>query len=422
MLAMTAGAVVQTLDSRRVSAQAPTAATPTPDSGLNAKVTALAESHRLPLIHHDVQCSGAGWDWLLTESTKAMFTAVGEEHGLAAIPQVTSALYKAAGYERLSVEISPPTAGRIDTTLRLGGLPRYEGAFGKPPISVAFYTNREDAALLAMARAASANATQVIWGTDYEVANDRALLRELVTLAPPGAAKDTAREILAASEQSWDKAMATKNPALIWTFCGDPALFDRLRAVWPDPDSKSFEIIECLQRTLRINALWLARDEYGSNLLRANGQRENLLHYIHAEQLAGIKPRVMFRYGEEHVLRGVSQMGSFDLGSLIGELAAINGGASFHIMMMAGHGSTRAVLDPTVLTYRTVPTNGSAYPWLHPFVELASGENASVFNLRALRPTVANAANNAPISLLRTVLGYDALVILPDATPATPFG
>ena len=46
-----------------------------------------------------------------------------------------------------------PRPQGIDTTLRRGGLPEYERVFGKSPISVAFYTNREDATLLAAARA-----------------------------------------------------------------------------------------------------------------------------------------------------------------------------------------------------------------------------------------------------------------------------
>ncbi|MDP9051925.1 MAG: hypothetical protein M3O31_14585 [Acidobacteriota bacterium] len=416
MLQMVATAAAHAVSSASARAQAPAAAA----SDINSKLRTLAAANRFPLTRDGEVFSGPGWDWLLAESKQSRFTAVGEEHGLAVIPQATSALYKAAEYERLSVEISPPTAQRMDTVLSQGGLSKFSTVFGAAPISVAFYSNQEDAALLATVRATSTDPHPVIWGTDYEVANDRTLLRELATLAPPGAAKDIAREILAASEQSWDKAMATKNPGLIWTFCGDPALFDRLRAAWPQPDPDSTSIIDCLQRTLRINALWLAGDAFGSNQLRATWQRQNFLRYIHTEKLAGRNPRVLFRYGEEHVLRGVSQMGGFDLGSLIGELAAIDGGTSFHLMMIAGHGSTRAALDPTVLAYKPVPSNGSAYPWLQPFVESAS-EGTTVFNLRPLRPFVADIANRASTALLRTIIGYDALVIFPNAKPATPF-
>jgi hypothetical protein len=420
MLQIVAGAAAHAVSSLSARAQAPAAAANSA-ADISVKVRTLADANRFPLASDGGSFSGPGWDWLLAESKQSRFTAVGEQHGLAIVPQATAALYKAAQYERLSVEISPPTAQRIDTVLSEGGLPKFSAAFGAAPISVAFYSNQEDASFLAITRAASTGPRPVIWGTDYEVANDRALLRELAGLAPRGAAKDIAHEILAASEQSWDKAMATKNPSRIWTFCGDPALFDRLRAAWPQPDADSISIIDCLQRTLRINALWLAGDVFGSNQLRAAWQRENLLRYIHTEKIAGRNPRVLFRYGEEHVLRGVSQMGGFDLGSLIGELAAIDGGRSFHVMMIAGHGSTRAALDPTVLAYRSVPTNGSAFPWLKSFVESAGEGTPSVFNLRPLRPLVADIANRASTALLRTIIGYDALVIFPNAKPATPF-
>lgn len=379
----------------------------------------LAATHSLSLQRDGDGFTGAGWNWLVSQARAAHFAAVGEEHGLADIPRATAALYTAAHFDRLSVEISPPTAARIDHVLREHDLSHFTQRFAGPPLAVAFYSNREDAELLAHVRQSSATPQQLIWGTDYEIANDRPLLRELVAHAPQGSPREQAQRILTISEAMWARAMETKNPALIWSFCGDPTLFDDLRAAWPHPDADSAAIISTLQTTLAINKLWLAGENFRSNEMRSMNMRTQFLNYWRAERAAGHKPRVLLRYGDEHVVRGATPMGSFDLGALICDLAQIESGTSFNVLMIAGQQSTRASLDPTVLRYRNIPAKVSEYPELAPFVEDTGGA-INIYDLRSMRPTINGAGKAVSTNLLRTILGYDALLVFGSAKPATP--
>src|SRR5262245_1282180 len=69
--------------------------------------------------------AGPGWDWLVQESRDALFTLVGEEHGVAETAQLSAALFKAlsgSGYSRMAIELSPIIAQDIEAAARRNSL------------------------------------------------------------------------------------------------------------------------------------------------------------------------------------------------------------------------------------------------------------------------------------------------------------
>jgi hypothetical protein len=54
------------------------------------------------------------------------------------------------------------------------------------------------------------------------------------------------------------------------------------------------------------------------------------------------------------------------------------------------------------------------YKFMQPFVDSAGSEGWTVFDLRKLRDEAIS-----DLGLQRLVLGYDVLVLIPEATPAT---
>ncbi len=124
---------------------------------------------------------------------------------------------------------------------------------------------KEEADWLAAARAAVPMKRQAVWGLDYEVGADRDLIRRLKLAKKPAAAQGAMARLEEASTASWAKYETTHNPQFVFSFAGDPNLIRDLRAAWPGADAQSALIMDTLEQTLAINALWVAKDGYGSN-------------------------------------------------------------------------------------------------------------------------------------------------------------
>ncbi len=58
------------------------------------------------------------------------------------------------------------------------------------------------------------------------------------------------------------------------------------------------------------------------------------------------------KFGASHMMRGRTSTEVFDLGTLVPELAEIEGGRAFQLLVLPGTGSRIAQLDPASLTYQ----------------------------------------------------------------------
>ncbi len=147
--------------------------------------------HRLQLDFDGNTFSGAAWDRLAEAGAAAQFFMVGEEHGIAENPKLVAQLFTELshhGYSKLAIEISPTMAWLLDTTLATGGLDGLHKLFAQPGGEPAFFGMAEEAEMLAMVRAAKPSDEVVLWGTDYEVAGDRQLIKMLEDADKPVAA------------------------------------------------------------------------------------------------------------------------------------------------------------------------------------------------------------------------------------------
>ncbi|HEX2222945.1 MAG TPA: hypothetical protein VHN15_01930, partial [Thermoanaerobaculia bacterium] len=362
--------------------------------------------------------SGPGWDLLLQEGRRSRFLLVGEEHGVAEVPALVRELFEAlqpAGYRHLAIEISPAMAAVLDETARgKDGVRRLAAFFKENPPGVAFFTLQEEADLLAAARAAVQGGGPVLWGLDYEMSADRYLLDRLRKKAPQGPARDAAEALYQKSAAAWKTVSEEHNPGAFFSFANPPEIFQELRKAWPNPDSESARTIDLLEETLAINQLFGQRRGWESNERRAQLNRRNFLrHWREAESRSQEAPRVLFKFGASHMVRGRNMSEVFDLGSLASELAAAEGGQSFHILVIGGAGTQHAVFNPFKLQYEPAPVEMAADPALKPILGQALADGFTLIDLRALRPLLSAArTKTADPELMRVVHGFDALVIL----------
>ncbi len=392
--------------------------------GLAETIASVAEENRYRVEFDGQVFSGPGWDRLLQEGLDAQFFLIGEEHGIAEHPKLVAQLFTAltkGGYRKLAIEISPPMAKALDAAILDDGLEGLRRLFSQPGGEPAFFGMAEEAEMLVAVRAAVARGEQALWGLDYEVAGDRTLLRILDSKPKPDAAQDALRALTAASNTSWSKYYETGGPQHIFSFSGDPELVNALTAAWPERDDETDWILDTLEQTLAINALWQSGRGWESNQHRALLIRSNFLRYWRHPTGKKASPKIMAKFGANHIVRGRNMTQAFDLGSLLPELAEIEKAKSFSVMVVPGAHSMTAVLNPSTWSFEAKAPKDGYNKGIEPLTQAAYADEFTLIDLAPIRTVLASRAKGAKAELLRAVYGFDMLLVMSGSTASSEF-
>src|SRR6266404_447563 len=381
--------------------------------GPQARLLAALQGNRLPITLGDGP-AGAGWDWLVQKAREARFTLIGEEHGVAETAQLSAALFKAlrgSGYSRMAIELSPIIAQEIEAAARRKGLQGILDFYASPDTWSPMYL-REEAQLIAAVMNAAPKNERVLWGFDREIFSDRYLISRLEARVPRSA-KQSFTRLRDASTNSW--ANREKNPGPPFLFTQDPAIVAAVRADWPNPDRDSDTILRTLEESLAINAVARTGTAWASSERRAKWMRNNLAARLSEERGRGSPPKVMMKFGYNHMIRGANYVNVFDLGTMPDEVAALAGGRAFHIIVLPGPGSRQAVLGPG---RNFISVSSDEFDEFRAgdqrLTRVLSNANATgheVIDLRALRPLAMRGLESWNSDVVRTIHGYDAAVI-----------
>jgi len=404
-----AGAAIATQGSAQTPAPAP------PQTSAADRVTERAGQNRHRLAFDGQRFAGPAWDFLVREGAAAHAFLLGEEHGIAENPKLAAQLFRAlrpSGYEKVCVEISPPMAEDLARAAR-DGMDGMRAMFADATTNVAFFGMREEAEWITDARGAAPGRGQAIWGLDYEVFADRRLIARLKAKRKPAAATHALDALEAASAAAWAQHAQTRNPQFIFSFSGDPALVRAVRAAWPGADEDAALILETIEETLEINRLFVTGRNQESNQRRADFNKRNLRRYLRANAA----PKVFYKFGANHMVRGLNHTWSFDIGSAVPEIVALTGGTSFHLLVLPGAGASIAQFDPTALTYRSAPVASQYQSGLTPITAAAFADSMTLLDMRPLRPLVTgNRAHQLEDDLVRVVHGFDAVLVMTGST------
>src|SRR5262245_28822453 len=324
----------------------PRAQSQTPRSPAARLLEAL-QGNRLPLTMSE-GLAGRGWDWLVQEARDARFTLIGEEHGVAETAQFSAALFNAlrgSGYSRIAIELSPIIAQDIEAAAWRNGFQWIVDFFAIPGAHGAIYELREEAQFLAAAVNAAPRSERVLWGLDREIFSDRYLISKLEARAPRRARESFTR-LKEASTNAWERQKQNPSPENIFSLSQDPAVVSAVRTAWPNPDRESDTILRTLEESLAISAAQRTGGGWAYSQRRAQWNRENLVARLREEQGRGASPKVMLKFGYNHMIRGANYFNVFDLGAMTDEVAALSGGHAFHILVLPGPGSRQAVFGP----------------------------------------------------------------------------
>ncbi|HYD73949.1 MAG TPA: hypothetical protein VEF55_12495 [Candidatus Binatia bacterium] len=392
---------------------------PAPQAELADRIAARAQENRHRLAYDGSRFSGPAWDLLLNEGRQAQFFCIGEEHGIAENPKLAAQLFRAlteSGYSKACVEISPPMAAELDRAAR-DGVSGLRALFSDPRAAVAFFGMREEAEWIVAVRDTVAGGGQAVWGLDYEVGGTGRLIDRLQSKRKPRAAEAPFQALFDAAAAAGAQYAQTRNPQFIFSFSGDPALVRAVREAWarPDDDDAAW-MLETLEETLAINRLWMSNQGWASNQRRAMFNRANFRRYWEA---AEDKPKVMFKFGASHMVRGISHTQVLDIGTQVSELAEARGGSSFHVAVFPGPGAQVAQFDPSAWTYRPGDVGAYEAQGMTPLISAAYRDAFTLVDLRPLRPLVFGRQHKAlDADLVRTIHGFDALLVMSGSTPS----
>ncbi len=126
----------------------------------------------------------------------------------------------------------------------------------------------------------------------------------------------------------------------------------------------------------------------------------------------------MAKYGASHIVRGLSQTAVFDLGTLLPEIAALEGGRSFSLLVVPGAESLVAVFNPQKWGFEPRPAKDGYNKGIEPLVGAAFDDDFTLIDLAALRPVVGRSRGDLDDELFRVVHGFDMLLVMSGSTPA----
>lgn len=369
--------------------------------------------------------TGPGADLLLAEGERSQFFLVAEEHGIAEVPGLTAALFRAlqpAGYRHLAVEIGATTADTLEGLARASEpLDAFVEFFAAHAPGTAFFTAREDAEMLIDAVRTTGGAEGTIWGLDYDILADRYPLRRLRDLAPNDEARRAVESAIERADAGLTRAVAESNPMGSVMFSGPDTVFDALvDAFGPDPDPEAARILHTLTETVRINGHFVAGEVWESNERRARLNKERLVdYYREAAAAEDAPPRAVFRFGSYHMMRGRTGTNVYDIGQLAASIADLNGLESFHLLMVGGPNTLRQQFDPRTFGWMHVPVSSITSAGLAPLVpELADGW--TLFDLRPLRPRVdRERLGDLDPAFERMIWAFDAVLVLVGSRPGS---
>jgi hypothetical protein len=176
----------------------------------------------------------------------------------------------------------------------------------------------------------------------------------------------------------------------------------------------ALELAAALIKTQHIYSVHEGGDRYDANRERALLMKHNFLaEYERLSATAGKPPRVLLKFGGNHLFKGFDETDLNDLGNFVTEFADGLGSTSLHIEILGIRGEDEAQFGPGQsdrAVAKDTPPGGLA-----PIYTQAYRRGWTVFDLRPLRGKFGS-LGHVDRALERLIFGYDLLVLIPQVT------
>ncbi len=382
-------------------------------------IETLVRANRHALTIANGTLSGDGGALVANAVRNARIVALGEDHFTREVPQFGEALCNlmADDLAALVLETGPIATADLAPLLKSHDGERQVAAFTtRYPNGVAFLDSRSDSAFASHCAQVSRNSRYKLIGVDQEFLGSAGLIIDhiLKTKLSPQARKEMVA--LSADERTTAaRARGTGDPSdLLLDSISDARIAEVRRVLALGASSEARQMFDALAESHDIYAKnWVGA--WDSNLVRSN-----LMKRLFVAQ-APRTGRVLLKFGDFHLYKGVGPLGLRDLGNYVAELADGEGRPSLHILMLGAQG-VRATFGGYGRPYGREPfkmVDDPDYRWLRPVVDSLLPGGWTVFDLRPFRQT---RIADLDTDWRRTINGYDLLVVVPELTPSATVG
>ena len=358
------------------------------------------------------ELSGPGSAFLRQATAPSQFVLVGESHFDHDTPQFAGALYhmlqRAHGFDHLVVE---QDGVGIEDLLAPGrrGDPQAIADLAKRYPTLLGFASDQDLELLADVGARTKGA-HPIWGVEQTQGAAR-YLEELDRLAPTPAVKAMVAPLLAEARRYDTRETLGKFLAEDRTTLGR---LQALRTAFKAPaGSRAERLLTGLVKSAEIYSYYMraqAGEPVGlmNNTVRETWLKGGFVQRYRAQATPGRPLKAMFKFGGEHMMRGLDAVSAFPIGNFAHEFAIANGMEAYGILVVPT-GSYAKLTDQPAYERVLLPKAEPAQPVL--------------IDLRALRNYQRYYRAEVAVEdqwLFRALInGYDAIVILPNSRRAT---
>ena len=404
-------------------------AAPTPGAGAQEPtlfLDALAAT-QFPLTVSPGGFAGAGARVLTQALDQAQFVALGEDHLTREIPLFASAVCDEMaphGLNALALETSPSAAQFAEETrTKKDGIARMTDLQRRFPESIAFLSARQEYDFAAHCAAASKENSFKLWGLDQEFVGSAGWILHRMLETNPGPKATAAIHTMQRDEQvAVGEAMRTEDFSKLYLQSATDAQIAAAEpAILADGNPRTRELFAQLTKSRSIYR------EHAGDFRVANGRRATLLKqnfladYRVAELVSSHKPRVLAKFGDTHLYRGLNELHEGNLGSFLSEYADVSGSRSLHILVLGvqGEHAQYSKYGQPFKHSQFVLVNDPDYKWMGPAVAarkyVSAGGPWTLYDLRQLR---FGRVSNLDRDWERVVYGYDLLILIPEITPA----
>jgi len=290
------------------------------------------------------------------------------------------------------------------------------------PDAMAFQNNGAENDMAA-ACAREAGPKFQVWGLDQEFFGASGFLLDEMAASSPGPVARTAINKLRTLDRvATAEAVASRSPGKFLIYSVTDAQMNAARiAIARDGGRRVSRLFDALAETRAI-FLASATGEGDPNGRRARLIKRTLARYL---EKAPTGSRVLMKFGDVHMVKGVNALRQRDLGNFIAERAEGDGVSSLHILVLGAEGQLGGYngvgQQVSINSYKSVAD--ADYSWLKDVLAARPKQAAALdWLLLDLRQLRARPRPDMSAGWRQLIQGYDLVVVAPKLTPATLVG